>query len=620
MPKFAGPPVADLAGLFPQLEVLELIGQGGMGAVYRARQPGLDRLVAIKVLPPDLTGDPGFAERFAREARALARLNHPNIVGVYDFGRAGGLHYFIMEYVDGLNLRELKHGGRLSPPEAMRIIPQMCDALQFAHDEGIVHRDIKPENVMVDKRGRVKITDFGLAKLLGREPESPRLTGAADVMGTPHYMAPEQVDQPQAVDHRADIYSLGVVFYELLTGELPLGKFAPPSRKVEVDVRLDEVVLHTLEREPDRRYQHASQVKTDVENIARSPDAPHPPPLTAASPEVATTEDARRQVNGPALGLVVTAILNWIGIPLVLLFSVYLAWERIAGGSVMVWLPVAALVLSSVMLVAGLKMKRLQAYWLAVAGSLLAILVAPGNVVGLPVGIWALVVLSQQRVRESFGKELPVSSQAVPNLPATGGGWKVAAVIVAAVLFITAIPIGAILVAIALPALQRAKARAEMTQTVAPVREVTMRALAGGQGSEALDLDSGRLLDIPAELLNPPGSNTVAWLEENGADLVVNWGGGQWAFLTPGTRELTLLSVPNDLWLNPVVDPPPAVMLRVFQETHREENMVVHVLATNVQPPFTLKYRTAEGGEGLLRIQGFGEDHARVKLQFKRHP
>src|SRR5208282_151459 len=147
------------------------------------------------------------------------------------------------------------------------IVPQICDALQYAHDEGVVHRDIKPENVLVDRKGGVKIADFGLAKILGHEPEALRLTGEGQVMGTPHYLAPEQVEHPQAVDHRADIFSLGVVFYEMLTGELPLGKFQPPSGKVQVDVRLDEVVLHALEKEPQHRYQQASQVKTDVQKI-----------------------------------------------------------------------------------------------------------------------------------------------------------------------------------------------------------------------------------------------------------------------------------------------------------------------------------------------------------------
>jgi capsular polysaccharide biosynthesis protein/predicted Ser/Thr protein kinase len=267
---FVPPPVAEIAKLFPQLEVLEFIGKGGMGAVYKARQPSLDRLVALKILPPTAASDPGFAERFNREARALARLNHPNIVAVHDFGKAGTLHYLVMEYVDGGNLRQVECGGKLTPEQALVIVPQICEALQFAHNEGIVHRDIKPENILLDKKGRVKITDFGIAKMLGLTADEAPLTGAGDVVGTPHYMAPEQIEKPRSVDHRADIYSLGVVFYEMLTGELPLGKFAPPSRKVLVDVRLDEVVLQALEKEPNLRYQQASQVKTAVETIANS--------------------------------------------------------------------------------------------------------------------------------------------------------------------------------------------------------------------------------------------------------------------------------------------------------------------------------------------------------------
>jgi serine/threonine protein kinase len=277
---FVPPSVADLARLFPQLEILEFIGKGGMGAVYKARQPGLDRLVALKILPPSAAGDPGFAERFNREARALARLNHPNIVSVHDFGQVGGgappaapvatLHYLLMEFVDGGNLRQIERAGQFTPEQALAIVPQICEALQFAHNEGIVHRDIKPENILLDKRGRVKITDFGIAKILGLTGDKAPLTGAQDVVGTPHYMAPEQIEKPRTVDHRADIYSLGVVFYEMLTGELPIGRFAPPSRKVQVDVRLDEVVLHALEKEPSLRYQQASQVKTAVENIANT--------------------------------------------------------------------------------------------------------------------------------------------------------------------------------------------------------------------------------------------------------------------------------------------------------------------------------------------------------------
>ena len=303
IPGFVAPEVPEVAKLFPQLEIQQLLGQGGMGAVYRARQPALDRLVALKILPPRTSADAGFADRFTREARALARLNHPNVVGVYEFGVVDGLHYFMMEFIDGLNLRQVQQAGRISPREALKIIPQICDALQYAHEAGVVHRDIKPENVMLDKKGRVKITDFGLAKILGLEARDLRLTGAAEVMGTPHYMAPEQIERPREVDHRADIYSLGVVFYEILTGELPLGRFAPPSKKAAVDARLDEVVLRALEKEPDRRYQHASQVKSDVETIVSRP-APGP-----SGPALGAPEDRSRQRLRPRSWSVMTGLL-----------------------------------------------------------------------------------------------------------------------------------------------------------------------------------------------------------------------------------------------------------------------------------------------------------------------
>jgi uncharacterized protein (TIGR03435 family) len=267
---FVPPSVEQMAKLFPQLEIIELLGQGGMGAVYKARQPRLNRFVALKILSPEKQNDPQFAERFEREARALAWLNHPNIVTIYDFGETQGNYYLLMEFVDGMTLRQLLQARRLASAEALAIVPQICQALQYAHEQGIIHRDIKPENILLDKKGQVKIADFGIAKLLNQAPQNISLTGAKDVVGTPHYMAPEQIEKPQTVDHRADIYSLGVVFYEMLTGELPLGNFQPPSQKVQIDVRLDEVVLHAMEKEPERRYQKASQVKTAVETIART--------------------------------------------------------------------------------------------------------------------------------------------------------------------------------------------------------------------------------------------------------------------------------------------------------------------------------------------------------------
>ena len=274
------PPEA-IAPHFPQLEILECLGRGGMGVVYKARQKTLNRFVALKLLAPERVSDAKFAGRFTREAQALAALNHPNIVTIYDFGQAGGFYYLLMEFVDGVNLRQLLRARKLTPEEALAIVPPLCDALQFAHDRGIVHRDIKPENLLLDKSGRVKVADFGIARMLGGEGEPVSSvmgeTGTASgltqntAMGTPGYSAPEQKSDPQRVDNRADIYSLGVVFYEMLTGELPGKRIEAPSRKVQIDVRLDEVVLRALEQKPELRYQQASEVKMLVETIAGTP-------------------------------------------------------------------------------------------------------------------------------------------------------------------------------------------------------------------------------------------------------------------------------------------------------------------------------------------------------------
>jgi len=306
------PEPEELAPLFPQLEIIELLGRGGMGAVYKARQPKLNRFVALKIIAGDAAADAHFAERFQREAQALAKLNHPNIVSVFDFGMVGcllpqappdaaerrtedsppHLYYFLMEFVDGANLRTMMQSGEMKPEAALALIPAFCDALQYAHDEGVVHRDIKPENVLVDKKGRVKIADFGLAKLTGSEAHDHTLTRTGMYLGTPRYMAPEQVEKPDTVDHRADIYSLGVVFYEMLTGELPMGRFDPPSKKVQVDVKLDDIVLRSLEKEPARRYQHASEIKTDVQSVAGMAPAAASSPLSA-NPNAASSSDAR---------------------------------------------------------------------------------------------------------------------------------------------------------------------------------------------------------------------------------------------------------------------------------------------------------------------------------------
>jgi len=273
-PQFEVPELDEVIETFPQLEILEHVGTGGMGVVYHARQKGLDRDVALKLVSVDVTADPAFAERFTREARALASLTHPAITSVFDFGQVGRFYYLIMEYVDGANLRQILNAGGLSSREAMTMVSRMCDALQYAHDNGIVHRDIKPENLLVDRAGQLKIIDFGLAKMIGLAPAVGGLTRTDQAMGTWHYMAPEQVERPLEVDHRADIFSLGVVFYELLTGELPIGRFSPPSERGEMDARLDKIVMRTLEKEPAERYQRAGHVKTDLDQMRASRGAP----------------------------------------------------------------------------------------------------------------------------------------------------------------------------------------------------------------------------------------------------------------------------------------------------------------------------------------------------------
>jgi serine/threonine protein kinase len=445
---FVPPKPAELAGQFPQLEVLELLGQGGMGAVYKARQKQLDRLVALKILPPEVGQTEAFAERFKREARSMARLTHSRIVTVHEFGRTDdGLYYFIMEFVDGTDLRQVIRAGQLGPSEALAIVPQVCEALQYAHEEGIVHRDIKPENILLDRKGRVKIADFGLAKLLDMPPTAYTLTRPQHRMGTPHYMAPEQIEHPSQVDHRADIYSLGVVFYEMLTGQLPIGHFAPPSHKVQVDVRLDSVVLKTLAHEPERRYQHASEVKTDVETIAagveppqsRSAQPPRPKGTPGTSPgqrlpqaeqragEIETgveaisaadmpasssavpserVEAARRRLRIPAIGLMISGAVNFLFLALVLVLNFWaMEWvgTRAEPGMLVVDVMTVATVVGAIIMLGGWQMLKLRSYGWAVACSVLALVpLSAGFMLGVPMGIWALIVLNRSDVQQAF--------------------------------------------------------------------------------------------------------------------------------------------------------------------------------------------------------------------------
>lgn len=396
----------QLASLFPELEIIDQVGTGGMGVVYKAKQKQLDRLVAVKLVRPDLCDDPSFAERFTREARAMARLSHPAIINVFDFGQRENFYFFIMEFVDGANLRQLVRSGELDSKAALAVVPQICEALQYAHDAGIVHRDIKPENILLDKSGRVKIADFGLAKLVKPQPDDFTLTGTKQVVGTPHYMAPEQFEHPTEVDHRADIYSVGVVIYEMLTGELPLGRFAAPSEKVQVDVRLDEIVLRALEKEPELRYQQVTEIKTGLEGVPASATvASSAQPAVSKSvvddeaPEGSIHIDLK-DFRWPAWGLIATAAVDVVSFSIALLATTFSPRPEEAG------LFAALHIVGFFIYVGAREMQRRGSYRWAVAAAVLAMLPFHwGVLIGIPFGVWSLILLLKPEAKSQFQEQ-----------------------------------------------------------------------------------------------------------------------------------------------------------------------------------------------------------------------
>ncbi len=310
--------------VIPGYELLDLLGRGGMGEVWRAKQTSLHRTVAVKLLPPRLAKDPEFVARFEKEATALAALSHPNIIQIIDRGVAGEHYYFVMEYVEGRSLRDLINGRRLPAPEALRIVLQIARAIDYAHEKQIIHRDLKPENILVDDRGHVKVADFGLAGIRGSE-QRLQLTATSVAMGTVNYMAPEQRRDAKHVDGRADLYSLGVVMYELLTGELPIGRFKLPSEKVPgLDRRLDDIVAKSLETDPEQRYASAATVVSELELLVGSGIASLPPPPSVSTvrdrPAVQKPESViERGFKGLRVGLSVVATLAVIGVAVKLL-------------------------------------------------------------------------------------------------------------------------------------------------------------------------------------------------------------------------------------------------------------------------------------------------------------
>lgn len=560
---FEPPSMEAMARLFPNLEILGLLGVGGMGAVYKARQPVLDRWVALKILPAGGARGADFEERFNREARALARLSHPNIVAVHEFGQVEGLHFFLMEFVDGANLRQLGRAGRLAPREALQLVPQICDALQYAHDEGVVHRDIKPENVLVDRKGRVKIADFGLAKIMGpgQDPDRRRLTAEGQVMGTPHYMAPEQWERPLTVDHRADIYSLGVVFYELLTGDLPLGKFPPPSRKVELDVRLDDIVLRALENDPERRYQQASEVKSGVASVVATPPS---------AESAAATPSGEMAGGKPAV-----RFLRWAGIPAVV--------ERDGEREVNFQ---GAIGVFFVMWMTAALAEQAVRWWSGVDHAMVAL----GFVTATLTGIWA--------IRRTL------------NQPCAGGSRRpgrvayLRDVLMVVGLFAFVVGLHYLKVRVINPRLGisavASRPQAPPLQ-FSPVEEHTF--------DELIDFDSGRTSTFPPAA---PGENpfagigeSILWAQANGFDAAA--GNGELQVL-----NLTLVPLTNAEW--DTLSPDDIV--------RRLERVSPHPgVLRPPEPgglPVTFAYRTREMGQGMIQWVSSGSDRPGATVRIKR--
>lgn len=265
--KWQPPSLETIREMLPELGITRFIARGGMGAVYEGFQKALGRKVAVKILPPDLNdGRLDFAERFKAEARALANLSHPGIVAIYHAGEtAGGLLYFVMELVDGTDLAKLiESEKRLSPVLAIEITSAVCEALSYAHGQGVIHRDIKPSNILIDKLGRVKVTDFGLAKSL--DTSQTGLTRSNIAVGTPEFLAPEATIPGCQLDARADIYAVGVMLYQMLAGHLPRGGYKPISSVVkDVNSCYDGIVDKAMQMNREDRYTTATELKTALE-------------------------------------------------------------------------------------------------------------------------------------------------------------------------------------------------------------------------------------------------------------------------------------------------------------------------------------------------------------------
>lgn len=307
------PPAPPPPAPFPHLEgfaVHERVGQGGMGEVFRCTALRDGKPVAVKVLGASLAVVPDYVKRFEREAAAMAQLDHPGVVRLLSRGRSGPHCWISMELIDGVSLRTWAHQNRPTARTLARLLAQVAHALAYAHARGVVHRDLKPDNVLVQPDGRTKVLDFGLAGLYVQGAEC--LTQSNVAMGTANYMAPEQRKDAKHVDHRADLYSFGVMAYELLTGELPVGRFPPPSKTVPgLDKAWDSLVERCLEAEPAKRPHSALELAHALEG------------LSGASPAMELAPRTRRKAPRSKLW-------SWIGLGSAVVVVLGLASLRVA--------------------------------------------------------------------------------------------------------------------------------------------------------------------------------------------------------------------------------------------------------------------------------------------------
>jgi serine/threonine protein kinase len=326
---FDPPSLEDLASLLPGYNLIAFIAQGGMGAVYKARQRSLDRDVAIKILPRELGADPEFRRSFETEAKAMARLNHPNLIGVYDFGDADGMPYIVMEYVPGKSLFHSAHNLAVEPRQAVTIVKAICDGLAHAHENGVIHRDIKPANILLTPKAEPKVGDFGLAR-----PAGEGSTGL--LMGTPGYTAPEIIRQPDHADHRSDIFALGVILYELLIGRCPPYDVPPPppSTIVGCDAALDAICAIATHPAADMRYPRAEVMSAALDQWLRA-DSRVPAPKTTATISRAPARPPR-PMAAEAAPIVVrsrgnSSFVVQAAVLAVLIVASALAWKHLKG-------------------------------------------------------------------------------------------------------------------------------------------------------------------------------------------------------------------------------------------------------------------------------------------------